>query len=167
MSEDRASDLNGALLRQLIVDQAWEGVIFADTAGIIRVWNRSAETLFGFSAAEALGASLDLIIPERFRRAHWAGFDKALERGRTQHGGLVRTTRALHKDGRKLYVELSFGIITADNGEVLGSLGVARAGNDRYQAELDSRQRIAALQAEVAALRAASRPASGEVDAGA
>jgi nitrogen fixation/metabolism regulation signal transduction histidine kinase len=54
-----------------IVEQAWEAVIFADRAGLIRIWNRGAEALFG----EAIGASLDIIVPEKFRSAHWSGFD--------------------------------------------------------------------------------------------
>ncbi len=145
-----------ASLCQAIVEQSTEAVIFADRDGVIRIWNRGAEAIFGFSAAEALGSSLDLIIPERFRRAHWAGFNRAVERGHTQHGADVRTTRGTHKDGRKLYVDLSFCIISAADGAVLGSLGIGRDTTARYLAELESRARTAALETELTQLRAST-----------
>ena len=63
-----------------------EALIFADLEGIIRAWNPGAETVFGFTMAETIGQSLDLIIPERMRRAHWDGFNKAIERVRTMFG---------------------------------------------------------------------------------
>ena len=153
MELHETSAVTEPLLCEAIVEQATEAVIFADTAGVIRIWNRGAELIFGFTAAEALGASLDIIIPERFRRAHWAGFERAIQRGQTQQGGEVRTTRGLHKDDRKLYVDLSFGVITAPGGAVLGALGVGRDCGARYLAEVEQRSRIAALEAEVAGLR--------------
>jgi PAS domain S-box len=133
-----------------IVEQAWEAVIFADRAGLIRIWNRGAEALFG----EAIGASLDIIVPEKFRSAHWSGFDQAIESGRTQHGGEVRTTRGLHKDGRKLYVELSFGLIATPAGEVAGSLAIGRPGNERFAKDAGLQARIAALHTELLVLAA-------------
>jgi len=141
------------LLCTAIVQQAWEAVIFADPSGHIRIWNRGAEALFGFSAEETIGASLDIIVPERFRTAHWSGFHKAIEDGKTRHAGEVRMTRGLHKDGRKLYVELSFGLITTPDGEVVGSVAIGRPGNDRFAKGAGAQARIAALQSELAGLR--------------
>lgn len=92
-----------------IVEQAPDAIIFADRDGAIRLCNRGAETVFGYSAAEVLGNSLDVIIPERFRRAHWEAFRRAINTGQTNYGDLVLTTRSLHKKGRKLYVDMSFG----------------------------------------------------------
>jgi PAS domain S-box-containing protein len=149
--------LSESLLCTAIVRQAWEAVIFADRDGRIRLWNLGAETMFGHSADEAIGASLDIIVPERFRSAHWSGFHKAIESGHTRHGGEVRTTRALHKDGRKLYVELSFGLITTPAGEVAGSLAIGRPGNERYAKDAGMQARIAALESELAGLRPAPR----------
>jgi PAS domain S-box-containing protein len=109
-----------------IVEQAAEAVILADPEGTIRLWNRGAENLFGYSAAEALGANLDLIIPERFRAAHWQGFRRAIESGQLRAAGQARRTRSLHKDGRKLYVELSFALARNDAGTVIGSFAIGR-----------------------------------------
>ncbi len=129
-----------------IVLQSPEAIVFADCAGVIGVWSPGAEALFGFSAAQAVGQSLDLIIPERFRAAHWAGFDRAVANRRTQHGGQIRTTRALHADGRKLYVEMSFSIVIGSDGAVLGSVAIARDATERH-----ARERAAAARPPVAA----------------
>ncbi|MDE2397282.1 MAG: isocitrate lyase/phosphoenolpyruvate mutase family protein [Burkholderiales bacterium] len=111
---------------EALVGQMAEALIFADREGRIRVWNGAAEALFGHSAAQALGQNLDLIIPERFRAAHWRAYDAAIATGRVAHPGEVRTTRAVHRDGSKVYVEMSFGVVTDAQGSALGSLAVAR-----------------------------------------
>ena len=77
-------------------------------------------------AGEALGQSLDIIIPERLREAHWAGFRKAMETGATRLGGAPTLTRALHQTGRRLYVEMSFAVILGAEGKALGAVAVAR-----------------------------------------
>jgi PAS domain S-box-containing protein len=109
---------------EAIVEQAPNGIIFADREGAIWVWNRAAEAIFGYSAAEVLGKSLDVIIPERLRRAHWEGFRKAIETGHTKFEGRMMTTRSNHKNGSKLYVDLSFGLIRNRSGQVAGALAI-------------------------------------------
>ena len=113
-------------LFKAIAEQIPDALIYADRDGVIRLWNRGAEALFGFPAAEAVGASLDIIVPERFRAAHWAGFHKAIESGQTKPGDPVRSTRSLHHDGRKLYADLSFGIVKDAGGAVIGAVAVGR-----------------------------------------
>jgi PAS domain S-box-containing protein len=112
-----------------IVEQAPDAMICADPAGAIRVWNRAAEAMFGYAAAEVLGRSLDVIIPERFRAAHWAGFLKAVETGEIRLGNRVMTTRSVHKDGSRLYVDLSFGLVKNRAGTVTGVLAIGRRSN--------------------------------------
>lgn len=113
-------------LFQAIVEQAPDAVIFADRDGAIRVWNRSAEIVFGYSAAEILGKSLDVIIPERLRSGHWEGFRKAIDSGQLKYAGRALTTRSAHKDGTKLYVDLSFGLVKNSAGVVIGALATGR-----------------------------------------
>lgn len=120
--------------RHIVADTP-DALIYADKEGAIRAWNAGAEAVFGFSAAEALGQSLDLIVPERLRAAHWLGFNRAMARGTTSHGAEVRTTRGTHKDGRRLYVDMSFGVVKGDDGQVLGSVAMARDATARYEAE--------------------------------
>ncbi|MBS7348981.1 MAG: PAS domain S-box protein [Comamonas sp.] len=122
-------------LPEHILRDVADALIFIDTSGIIRAWNPAAEALFGFSAAEAMGQNVYLIIPEHLRAAHDRGFLRAMEKGRCSRPAEVRTTRSLHKDGRKLYVEMSFSVVTDGEGEVLGSAAMARDATERYLAE--------------------------------
>jgi PAS domain S-box-containing protein len=122
-------------LCEAVVEQAPDGIIYADAGGIIRLWNHGAESIFGYTAAEVLGANLDVIIPERLRAAHWAGFDKALASGVTKYAGRVLTTRSVHKDGRRLYVDLSFALLKNADGTIAGAIAIARDGTERYMAE--------------------------------
>ena len=136
-----------ALLFQAIVEQTPDAVIYADREGTIRLWNRGAEAVFGFAAGEVLGRSLDLVIPERMREAHWTAMNRAIDEGRVRGGSRVRTTRSLHKDGRRLYVDLSFSLIVDAAGGVLGAVAVGRDCTERYLAEKALRERLALLEA--------------------
>ena len=123
-----------------ILDHMHEAVIFADLAGIIRVWNRASETIFGFSSEEAVGQSVDIIVPEKMRRAHWDGYKKAIERGDTISGKGSRLTRALQKNGEPLYVDMSFAMVRNQEGEMTGSIAVARDATARCMAERAAKQ---------------------------
>jgi len=122
-------------LCELILEQAAEAVVYANRQGVIERWNAAATTMFGFSAAEALGQSLDLMIPEHLRKAHWRGFDAAMANGKTRLGGRPALTRGLHKSGQKLYVEMSFALVVDDAGAPLGSVAVARDVTERVERE--------------------------------
>lgn len=131
---------------QAVVEQAPDAIIFADRRGAIRIWNRAAETVFGYAAAEVLGGSLDVIIPERMRSAHWDGFHRAIDSGQTRLGAKALTTRSVHKNGSKLYVELSFGLVRNEDGVVVGALAVGRDCSARYLEERTLRARLAQLE---------------------
>jgi PAS domain S-box-containing protein len=126
--------MNDALYRA-ILEQSPDATIFADREGAIRFWNAAAETLFGYPAGEVLGQSLDIIIPERLRAAHWAGFDKALETGVTKYSGRVLTTRSMRKDGSTIYVALGFALVRDGTGSIAGALATARDCTEAYLAE--------------------------------
>ena len=117
-----------------------EAVIFADREGVIRYWGGGAESVFGHQAAEALGNSLDLIIPERFRKAHWQAYDRALESGQTQYDNRTLTTRSMKKDGATLYVDLTFKLVKDERDAVLGALATGRDCTARYLAERQQRE---------------------------
>ena len=131
-----------------IVDQAPDVIIFADCQGTIRVWNHGAETVFGHSAAEVLGESLDVIIPERLRKAHWDGFHKAIDSAQTKYRNQVLTTRSVHKDGSKLYVELSFGLVRDGSGTIIGSLAIGHDCTARHRKAVAQSSASCAKQAE-------------------
>ena len=123
-----------------IVDCVADALICADRCGVIVRWNRSSHSLFGYSAEEALGRNLDLIIPEHLRNAHWKGFDAAIKTGAMKLQGRPTLTRALHKSGRKLYVEMTFALVNDANGEVLGSVAMARDVTERVESERGARK---------------------------
>ena len=110
-------------------------IIVADREGRIVAWNRASEALFGFAAGEVMGQSLDVIIPAHLRDAHWKGYDRSLASGETQYAGRVMTTRAVHKDGRKLYVDFSFSMLKDASGQVVGAIAAGRDGTERFLAE--------------------------------
>lgn len=109
-----------------ILQQAGDALIYADRQGIIRVWNAAAEHLFGFTADEAIGQSLDLIIPEKLRAAHWRGFDAAMASGQTKHAGAPTRTRALTKGGEVIYAEMTFSLVKDEASGDMGSVAMAR-----------------------------------------
>src|SRR3954465_7713256 len=112
---------NPSQLDANILDDVVDALIYSDRSGTIMRWNHASAALFGYSADEALGQNLDLIIPEHLRAAHWRGFETAMTRGVMKLQGRPTLTRALHKSGRKLYVEMTFAIVRGQGGEVLGS----------------------------------------------
>jgi PAS domain S-box-containing protein len=130
-------------LHRAIVEAAPEAIIFADRGGIVRLWNRGAETIFGWPAAEAIGRDLDMIIPERFRAGHNAGYRRAMETGQVRLGGRVLTTRSQHRDGSKLYVDLSFGLVKDAAGVPQGAFAIGR---DVTARQLEEAARRAAAQ---------------------
>lgn len=122
-------------LSDAIVEQMAEALIYANREGTIERWNAAAQAMFGFSAEEALGHNLDLMIPEHLRKAHWRGFDAAMASGKTRLQGRPTLTRALHKSGQKLYVEMSFSLVLDATGVAIGSVAVARDVTERVARE--------------------------------
>lgn len=101
-------------------------LVYTDVCGAIQAWNSAAEQLFGFSRDEAIGQSLDLIIPEELRAAHWRRFDAAVSSGRVRLGGRPTLTRAVHQSGGRRYVEMSFALVFDEARQVVGSVATAR-----------------------------------------
>lgn len=129
------TDPQSPRLADWILEQTTDALIYADRQGVILRWNAAAASLFGYSAPQAVGQSLDLIIPEHLRAAHWKGFDEAMARGTGRLAGRPTLTRALRKDGGKLYVEMTFAVVKDDAGAVVGSVAIARDVTERVQRE--------------------------------
>lgn len=133
----------------MIVAQTSDAIVATDSTGTIRVWNAGAERVFGHTAADMLGGSLDTIVPESLRKAHWAGFDQAVGSGHLKYVDQVLTTRSMHKDGRKLYIDMSFNLLRDAAGQVAGILAIARDCTERDQAERALRARVQELETRV------------------
>lgn len=113
-------------IAEAILAASPQASIYADRAGIIQRWNVAAETLFGYAADQVLGHSLDVIIPEHLRQAHWQGFNHAMNSGVPRLGPGFMRTKAVHADGNAIYVELSFRLIKDDKGDVIGAVAFCR-----------------------------------------
>lgn len=133
--------LHEAVFGRLVLAQMQDALIVADTAGVIRVWNRAAEVLFGFSSAEAVGSKLSLIVPEKFRRSHDEGYRRAVTSGQLRTAGRILTTRAEHKFGCRLYVDFSFALLKSESGQVLGVIAVGRDATEKHLEALATKVR--------------------------
>ena len=129
-------------LAERILDQVADALICANHSGEIICWNRACTALFGFSAEEALGQSLDLIVPDHLRAAHWSGFDAAMTKGALKLDGRPTLTRAVHKSGRRLYVEMTFAVVKGESeNKALCAVAMARDVTERIERERASSKR--------------------------
>ena len=94
-----------------IVAACGDGVIVSDATGRIVCWNAAATRIFGFTAQDALGQSLDLIIPPAQRQRHWDGYYKTVATGITRYGSDVLRVPALHKEGRPLSIAFTVALL--------------------------------------------------------
>jgi PAS domain S-box-containing protein len=113
-------------LAAMVLEQAPDVIIVTDRSGAIRVWNKRAAEVFGFSAAEAAAAGLNAIIPAALQQAHWTAFGVAMKSGKAKTQGRAIVTRAVHKDGGRLYLELSFAVLSNQAGEAIGAVAIGR-----------------------------------------
>ena len=134
------------LCRQ-IVESVGDAVIFADRDGIIRLWNRAAEGIFGYTEAEAVGQSLDRIIPEPQREPHWKGYGKVMLDGVTKYGSETLSVPAVTKDGERISIEFTINLLRDGDGKVLGPVAVLRDVTARWVREKELRRRLAFLEA--------------------
>jgi PAS domain S-box-containing protein len=126
-----------------------DAVLVSDHEGRIRGWNAAAERLFGFPAAEALGASMDLIVPERLRGRHWSGWDQVMATGVTRYGdGQLLAVPALHKDGRQLSVEFSIQLLADPAGRIEWVVAIFRDVTERFQRDKALKARVKELEAK-------------------
>ncbi len=133
-------------LAQLILKDTPDAVLFADQEGMIRYWNKGAERIFGFSEEEALGNSLDLIIPEKLRGRHWQGYHQVLQTGISRYSTDLLAVPALHKEGQRLSCEFSIVMIHDDNNQVIGFAAIMRDVTSRWETEKALKQEIAHLK---------------------
>ena len=152
--------MSGAELDRLgraVLEAAPDAIVLADSEGVIRFWNPGAERLFGFTVAEALGRSLDIIIPEPQRARHWAGFARVMETGESRYGtGEVLAVPGLRKDGTRVSLEFTIVSLRDPSGRMEGMAAILRDVTRRFE-------ELRALRRQVAAAREgdAAEPQSG------
>jgi PAS domain S-box-containing protein len=136
-------------LCERIVDTSGDAFVFADRDGVIRLWNRGAEDIFGYSRTEAIGCTLDLIIPEKLREGHWAGYRRVMETGVTHYGRGVLAVPAMHKDGSRRSIEFTVALVRDDGGTLVGIAAILRDVTTRFEEERRLRARLRALEERV------------------
>lgn len=114
------------LIYQQIVDGAQDAILFVDRDGVIKLWNKGAEDIFGYTAKEAKGHRLDLIIPEKLRERHWDGYHSVMETGKSRYGKELLNVPALHKDGRRIAIEFTIILIRDRRNEMMGAAAIIR-----------------------------------------
>jgi PAS domain S-box-containing protein len=122
-----------------------DAIVYADAEGVIRVWNRGATRVFGFAEAEAIGRSLDIIIPENLRERHWQGYRDTMQTGQSRYGdGQILSVPAVRKDGTRVSVEFTIVPFSDDAGRMIGIAAIMRDATARFE-ELRALRRQLAL----------------------
>lgn len=121
-----------------------DAVIYSDAEGIIQFWNHGAERMFGFLSSEALGQSLDLIIPENLRKRHWEGYDKTMSTGTSRYeSGALLAVPAIRKDGTRISVEFTIVPFHEDGGKMAGIAAVMRDVTKQFEELRSLRKKVA------------------------
>jgi PAS domain S-box-containing protein len=141
--------MNADLDFKQLVDGIGEGVVVSSAAGDIIYWNAAATRIFGFTEEDAIGKSLDIIIPERQRQRHWDGYHKTMETGQTRYGNDLLRVPALHKDGRTLSIAFTVAMLHAPDGKVSAIVAVVRDETQRWAEERELKRRVNELEARL------------------
>jgi PAS domain S-box-containing protein len=131
-----------------------DAIVYADADGTIRLWNRGATRIFGFAESEALGGSLDIIIPEGLRQRHWLGYRGTMQTGQSRYGdGQILSVPAVRKDGARISVEFTIVPFADDVGQMIGIAAIMRDATARFE-------ELRALRKELAAISVGARTES-------
>jgi PAS domain S-box-containing protein len=140
-------------LRERVLEACPDAIVYADREGKIRFWNHSATRIFGFAEDEALGQTLDLIVPEAQRARHWDGYSRVMAGGKSRYGeGEMLAVPAMRKDGTRISIEFTILPLHDDAGTMLGIAAFMRDVTSRFE-------ELRALRRELAALKAPPGPA--------
>jgi PAS domain S-box-containing protein len=145
-SNDRTTVESGASLYRALVEDCPDAIVVADREGVIRFWNAGAEATFGHPPAEAIGKSLDIIIPEQLRTRHWAGYDAVMASGATKYGTESLKVPALHRSGRRLSIEFRVLLLRNDRGAIVGIAAFLRDVTAAWKEQQELRRRLSALE---------------------
>lgn len=135
------------LLEQFI-DNASDAILVSDREGIISYWNSGAELLFGYSVAEAVGQSLDLIIPENLRGRHWEGYRRVMNTGETKYKSATLSSPGVRKDGNRVSLEFSMVLLHDEAGTMVGCASIMRDVTERWLKEKGLKERLAICEAK-------------------
>jgi PAS domain S-box-containing protein len=134
------------LLAKAVLSARSDAIVAADRDGIICFWNPGAERIFGHASREAIGQSLDLIIPERLRKRHWDGFRHTMETGHSRYGeGDLLSVPALRNDGATISVEFTIVPLKTETGSMTGMVAIMRDVTARFEEMRQLKRKLAAV----------------------
>jgi PAS domain S-box-containing protein len=136
-----------------LVDSTDDAVVVADASGAIRYWNSGSEAMFGHTREEAMGASLDIIIPEKLRDRHWEGYRRVMATGQTHYGGRMLAVPALRADGTRISVEFTVTLLRDEADTVWGIGAIMRDVTSTWEKQRELRRELEGLRRAVAAAR--------------
>jgi PAS domain S-box-containing protein len=142
--------MHSAIDFKQLIEAVGDAIVVCDASGAITLWNPAAERMFGFTENEALGQSLDLIVPERQRQRHWDGYHKTMETGQSRYGHDVLRVPALHKDGRALSIAFTVAMLYSADQKVTAIVAIIRDETARFSEERSLRKRLAELESTTA-----------------
>lgn len=132
-----------------LVEHMSDAVVYANASGNILFWNEGAKRIFGFEQSEALGQSLDIIIPENLRRRHWDGFETTMRTGKSHYeAGALLAVPAIRKDGSRMSVEFTILPFHDDSGQMMGIAAVMRDVTQQFQEMRKLKKDLALCQAQ-------------------
>jgi PAS domain S-box-containing protein len=137
------------LLADALLATPSDAIVAADRDGVIRFWNPGAERIFGFSESEAVGQTLEMIVPEKHRKRHWEGYDKVMATGESRYGrGDLLAVPALRNGGATISVEFTILPLHDADGTIAGFGAVMRDVTRRFNETRELRKQLAAAQCE-------------------
>ena len=145
----------GEPLEVALVANTDHAVIVADPDGVICFWNPAAERIFGHSRADALGETLDIIVPDNLRARHWDGYRRVMRTGQTDYAGRTLAVPALRRDGTRISVEFTVTLLRDAAGALRGIAAVLRDVTAEWEARRALQRRLGELERELEALRTA------------
>jgi PAS domain S-box-containing protein len=136
---------------KMLVQAVGDAVMACDASGAITLWNPSCERMFGFTPQDAMGKSLDIIIPQRQQQRHWDGYHQTMKTGITKYGNDVLRVPAVHKDGHTLSIAFTVSMLHTPDGKVSQIVAVVRDESARFAEDRNLRKRLMELESQLAA----------------
>ena len=137
-------------LLEQVVNNTPDAILISDREGIIRFWNNGAEQMFGHTAAEAVGQSLDLIIPENLRGRHWEGYRQVMASGETKYKTGLLSAPGIHKDGSRISLEFSMILLRDEAGDLQSCASIMRDVSAHWKKAKELQLRLTACEAKLA-----------------
>ena len=151
MTKQKRLSMSNSINFKALVSHIGEAVVISDRDENILFWNASAERIFGYSPDEALGKTLSIITPERFRERHSKGYFHTMETGKTKYGNTLLRVPAIHKDGRSISIAFSVTMIFDDQDQPMAIAAIIRDETERFQEERKLKEKLATLEKSIQA----------------